>query len=141
MMKTAAVAALGLTLLAGSALAADLTPTQIIQRHMDFAGKGDVDSVVGDYADDAVVIVNGQATQGKAEIKTMFQRMMGGGAGGGGAPAIKPVKVSEVGDTGLVNWESNGGAVKGTDAFVVKHGKIQVQAVWMNGGPPAPPKS
>lgn len=46
-------------------------------------------------------------------------------------------KVWEEGDVGFVNWHM--GPVKATEEFLVRDGKIQVQAVFMQGGPPGPP--
>ena len=140
MLKTS-LAALAALAVAGTAAAADLSPTDIVHRHMDFAAKGDIDSLANDYAEDAVTITNGNATVGRAAIKAQFAKMLGGrkGGGGGGMGAMKVIKVWQDGPVGLVSWES--GPMKGTDAFVVKHGKIQSQSVFMSGGPPAdPPK-
>lgn len=144
-MKTSLSLALAASLLGGTAHAADLTPTQIVQRHT--ASGGDVDKIMADYADDAVVFQQGQAIQGKAAIRELFARMFGPrpaaappGRGvapprAGPAAGMKVTRVWEQGNVGFMTWEA--GPVKGTDEFLVKNGKIAVQVVYTS-GPPAP---
>jgi hypothetical protein len=48
-------------------------------------------------------------------------------------------KVWQEGSVGFVNWHM--GATRATEEFLVKDGKIEVQAIFMAGGPPAPAKS
>ena len=139
MLKTS-LAALALALAASAASAQALTPTDFVNRHIAAAGKGDVDAMVADYADDAVTITAGGSTQGKAAIRAQFARMFGNRPAGGAAPAgggMKVQKIWQEGDVGFVSWES--GPVKGTDAFLVRNGKIQVQTVFTSSPPPAPP--
>lgn len=123
---------------AGSAHA--VTPSEIVSRHMAAAAKGDVDAIMADYADDAVVLQAGQASQGKPAIRAVFERLFpprpAGTAAAAGAPAMKITRVWEEGDIGLVTWEA--GPLKGTDEFLVRDGKILVQAVFLGGAPPAP---
>lgn len=115
---------------------AELSPTDIVNRHSAAGTAGDVDAMIADYADDAVLLTAGGAVQGKAAIKANFAKMFAPGA-----PKlnITPIKVWQEGDVGLVTWQANGGALKGQDSFLVRHGKIEVQAVWIGGPPPAAP--
>ena len=46
-------------------------------------------------------------------------------------------KVWQEGNVGFVNWHM--GPVHATEEFVTKDGKIEVQAIFMTGGPPAAP--
>ncbi len=138
MLKTT-LAALALSVLATAPALAQTatTPAEIVQRHMQFAASGDVDSMMGDYADDAVVLTAGSALQGKAAIRALFTNMLANPAA---RTAIKPTKVWAEGGVGFVTWERNAGtptADKGGDSFVVRNGKIEVQAVFMAGPPPA----
>jgi len=139
MLKTSLAAAAAVFALAGAASAEGLQPTDFVHRHMDAAAKGDLNALVADYADDAVTITAGGATVGKAAIRAQFARMFPGGgkpaAGPGGA--MKVDRIWQEGNVGMVSWES--GPVKGTDAFVIKDGKIQSQSVFMNGPPPGGP--
>jgi ketosteroid isomerase-like protein len=130
-------AAAALAVLAGSqALAADLTPEEIVHRHVEAGNKGDSAAMAADYAEDAVVLQPGQAVEGKAAIGATFARLFGPGAP---KLTITPTKIWSQGDVGFVTWEANGGAIKGTDSFLVRGGKILVQAVFIGGAPPPPP--
>ena len=127
------IATLAAVTLATAAGAAALTPTQIIQRHEAAGAKADVEAMVADYADDAVVLQAGRTVQGKAAIRQLFTRMFprdASGAPAAGAIKINVVRVWEEGDVGLVTWTS--GDRKGLDSFLVKDGKIKVQAVFLN---------
>ena len=151
-----AIGALGALLLAGTAHAADTpSPAEIVQRHI--SAGGDLDKLIGDYADDAVVMQQGRVLQGKDAIRAFYANMFGGrrggdgasappqgGNGGGGMPAMTVDKVWQEGDVGFVNWHM--GPIKATEEFLVRDGKIQVQTVFMQGAsapaaaaaPPAP---
>ena len=45
---------------------------------------------------------------------------------------MKVQKVWQEGDVGFVSWTS--GPVSGNDSFLVRHGKVLVQSVFMSGG-------
>jgi hypothetical protein len=147
-MLKAGVAAVALVLGAGVAQAQESTPAEIVQRHV--GSGGNIDAIMADYADDAVVLQNGKAIQGKAAIRTLFEGMFGGRRAGpppsanaaspaGGPPRMTVDKVWQEGSVGFVNWHM--GATRATEEFLVKNGKIEVQAIFMTGGPPAPAKS
>lgn len=142
--------ALGALTIAGAAQAAGPSPAEVVQRHVNSGGN--LDAMIGDYADDAVVMQQGRVLQGKAAIRAFYANMFGGrpAAGGadapppppGGAPAGGPPKMTvdkvwEEGDVGFVNWHM--GPVKATEEFLVRDGKIKVQSVFMQGPPPGPP--
>lgn len=141
-----AIGALGALMLAGTAYAAGPSPSEIVQRHV--SSGGDLDKMIGDYADDAVVMQQGRVLQGKDAIRAFYANMFGrrpaGGAsappqakGGGGMPAMTVDKIWEEGDVGFVKWHM--GPMHATEEFLVRDGKIQVQSVFMQGGPPGPP--
>lgn len=128
-----------------------LTPTEIVNRHAAFGGKADVDGMMGDYADDAVVLQAGRAIQGKPAIRALFERMFP--ARPAAAAAVTPpataaapprrpgggmnvTRVWEEGDVGFVTWTA--GPVNATEEFLVRDGKIKVQAIFMSGAPPRP---
>ena len=52
------------------------------------------------------------------------------------APAMKIIRVWEEGNVGFVTWQA--GTLKGTDEFLVRNGKIAVQAVFLSDAPGAP---
>ena len=133
-MTTTRLAALGVAaLVAAPALvqAAELTPLDIVHRHMQFGNAGNYDAMANDYAPDGVILTAGKATQGRAAIRASFKAMVGPGSK---PPNIKPVKVWSEGDVGFVSWRMNPGtpqAVNGQDSFLVHHGKIVTQAVFI----------
>jgi len=141
-----------IAVLAASAAHAD-TPSDFAKRHT--ASGGNIDAIMADYADDAIVLQNGRAVQGKAEIRKLFEGMFGGGrtpgAGGpppgaapggpppGGAPAgggMKVTRVWEEGNVGFMTWEA--GPIHATEEFIIRNNKIAVQAIFMTGGGAAP---
>ena len=132
--------ALAAATIATAAQAATPSPTEIVNRHMEAASKRDVNALMADYADDAVVLQAGTAVQGKAAIRALFERLFPANPPAGGAPGalgkITPSKVWEEGNVGFVSW-TMGTATNGTDEFIVRDGKIAVQAVFIGGPPPA----
>jgi hypothetical protein len=140
-----AVGGLAALMIAGAAQAAGLSPSEIVQRHV--ASGGNLDAMINDYADDAVVMQQGRVLQGKAAIRAFYANMFGArpagagapppGAPAGGPPKMTVDKVWEEGDVGFVSWHM--GPVKATEEFLVRDGKIQVQSVFMQGPPPGPP--
>jgi ketosteroid isomerase-like protein len=123
-----------------AAQAAPASPAEIVKAHV--AAGGNLDKIMADYADDAVVLQAGRVLQGKAAIRAFYAKMFPARPAGTApvassatprAPAMKVTRVWQEGDTGFVNWEM--GAVKATEDFVVRDGKIAVQAVFMNGAP------
>jgi hypothetical protein len=151
-------AAIALVLAAGAAQADEgSSPAEIVQRHV--SSGGNLDALMADYADDAVVMQNGHAMQGKAEIRAFYTRMFGGGRAAsppppsgtpapdgaappaGGPPKMTVDKIWQEGDVGYVQWHM--GPTHATEEFLVRDGKIEVQAVFMSGGPPPgpPPQS
>jgi hypothetical protein len=144
-MRNAALAAMAVAMIvpmaAGTAQAADLTPTEIVNRHI--GAKGDIDAIMADYADDAVVLQSGKAFQGKAAIRPLFERMFPKRPAGA-APAAKPAgggmkvtRIWEEGNVGFITWEA--GPMKATEEFIVRDGKIQTQVIFMSAAPSAPP--
>ncbi len=50
---------------------------------------------------------------------------------------MKVTKIWEEGNVGFMTWEA--GPVHTTEEFIIRNGKIAVQALFMTGGPGAPP--
>jgi len=132
------VSALAAVLVAGAAQSAGLSPADIVHRHTAAAAKSDIPALMADYADDAVVLEAGKAIQGKAAIHTLYEKMFPkrpAGAAATGVAAMKVTRVWQEGNVGFVTWEM--GPVHGTDEFLVRNGKIAVQAVFISGAPQA----
>jgi ketosteroid isomerase-like protein len=129
--------AAAILLTSGPALAKPLSPAEVVKRHEAFGAKGDYKSMAGDYAENAVVLQPGTVVSGRKAIADLLNGLLG-------PKAKTPLKIDVVqiwqkGDVGFVTWTTNGGKVKGTDSFLVRGGKIQVQAVWVGQLPPGPP--
>ena len=122
-------------LAATPALAQDFTPEQIIQRHVDAANRGDTAAMAGDYAEDAQILEQGRAIHGRAAIKAAFDGIFGANAKA--KFTVTPTRIWSDGETGFITWTANDGAVKGSDTFLVRHGRIIAQAVFFMGGPAA----
>jgi hypothetical protein len=129
-------------LVTGTAQAA-LSPIDVVNRHV--ASGGNIDAIMADYADDAIVLQAGKAYQGKAAIRPIYEKMFGGRpaapAGTAGTPpaagGMKVTKVWQEGDVGLMTWTA--GPMNATEEFLVQDGKIKVQAIFMSRAPaPAP---
>jgi hypothetical protein len=134
---------------ASGALAAGSTPADIVHRHV--SSGGNIDAIMADYANDAVVLQNGRAIEGKAAIRKLFENMFGGRRAGppaakgpgpesaappaGAASKMTVDKVWQEGNVGFVNWHM--GPMHATEEFVTRNGKIEVQAIFMTGGPSA----
>lgn len=106
------------------------SPEQIVAHHMDAAAKGDVDGIVADYADNAVVISPAGKTRGKADIRKMFAGIFGGPPGSRAPMDIKQQFYTR--DIGYIAWVQNAGKpeeLHGSDTFVIRKGKIVAQTV------------
>jgi hypothetical protein len=137
------IAALAALMLLGPAQAADLSPTDIVKRHT--SAGGNLDAIMADYADDAVVLQSGRAIQGKPAIRELFARMFPPRPAGA-APAVPPAagaappaggmnvsRVWEEGNVGFMTWSR--GPMNATEEFIVRNGKIQVQVIFMAAAP------
>ena len=133
-----AVALAGAALVAAlPAAAANYTPEQIIQRHMQFGAANDAAGMASDYADDGVIIQAGRAVRGKVAILAYFTQLLGATPSSPAKMDIQPVKIFSDGDVGMVYWKVPNGP-EGEDSFLVRDGKILVQAVFMGATPAAP---
>ena len=120
--------------------AAPGTPEQIVAHHMAAAASGDVDGIIADYADTAVVITSGGVMRGTAALRKMFAGIFGGAPG-----SRAPIEVQQkffTREVGYIVWVQNAGKpeeLRGSDTFVVRKGKIVAQTVMLVPmHPPAP---
>jgi hypothetical protein len=128
-----AIVAAAACLSSPAAFAATPGPGQIVARHMGAFDKHDLDAIVGDYADDAVMIQPAQAFQGKAAIRKFFAPMADPKA-----PRLVSQPATVEGDVATATWTLGAGtpgAMSGKDVFVIRGGKIHTQAVFID--PPA----
>lgn len=118
-------------LVAAAPAFAAASPAEVMEHHRAAAARSDVDALIADYADDAVVLQAGKAVQGKPAIRALFERMFpkpAPGAAPAGAAAMTVKRSWSEGDVGFYEWQI--GPRAGTDEFLVRDGKIKVQAVF-----------
>ncbi|HEX4001887.1 MAG TPA: nuclear transport factor 2 family protein [Candidatus Acidoferrales bacterium] len=112
------------------------TPEEVVKHHLDAFTRHDLDAVLSDYADDAIFLAPKQAVQGKPALRKMFESFFVN-RGDSKAPApVFEAKVTADGDVGYEHWVMNPGkpgSIEGTDAFVVRHGKIVFHTVLSTG--------
>ncbi len=135
-----AVAAVAAVMIAGAAQAAALSPTEIVQRHMAAAAKSDVDAIMGRLCRTCGGAAGRPGDPGQGGdtrlVRAPFPpRPAGSPPPAAGAPGMKVTRVWEEGNVGFATWQM--GALTGTDEFLIRDGKIEVQAVFLSGAPPA----
>lgn len=111
---------------------------KIVEHHLASADSRNVEEIVRDYADDAILISPDGVNKGKQAIHTAFQQMMAQQP----FPALTTTRKVFEGNVGYITWTMNAGqpnAVSGTDTFIIRNGKIVVQTVAIL-TPPAPAK-
>lgn len=54
---------------------------ELLGRHLEASGRQDIDQLVGDYAEDAVVVSRGDVYRGRDEIREHFEEMFAGELG------------------------------------------------------------
>nr|WP_087572974.1 nuclear transport factor 2 family protein [Sphingomonas sp. CDS-1] len=112
--------------------------TVIVRRHLDAWRKGDVDALLADYADDAVMMTRDTGVvAGKPRIRALYDHVF--------AEIFRPEDTRlEVtaelisGDHALVHWEATTTAFRTSgafDAFTISDGKIVVQFAGMAATP------
>jgi len=117
------------------------TPLQVVQHHLDAFTHHDLEAVLSDYAGDAIFIAPKSTVQGKPALRKMFESFFSN-SGSSKTPApVFSATVTADGDVGYEHWVMNPGqpgSIEGTDAFVVRRGKILFHTVVGVG--PATPK-
>jgi hypothetical protein len=155
-MRTFMTAAIALTLMSGDAFAADSAKV-VLDRHVAAMKAGDLDAVMADYADNALLlapagVVPGQKNygglnvlEGKANIRKFFAVLTSKESNFFAVltskennPAVKSMTStyeSKGSDTTLMHWTQWPGTAKeasGTDVWVIRDGKVISQAVLVN---------
>jgi ketosteroid isomerase-like protein len=122
------------------------TPKQIVQRHVDTIRKGDVNAVMADFADDAVLVAapgifpvgrpasEATATVGKKNIRKFYEMLVDKGH----FPAVKSMdpRIEQLSDeVAILHWTQFRGTpqeVTGMDIFVVRNGKVVIQSLYVD---------
>lgn len=102
------------------------TPRQVFADHKAALSSGDLDRVMCNYADDAVVLSAGGVARGKEQIRAALQVLMG--LLGGAEPTV--VTLETAGDVLFITFTLDGPLVSipdGADTYVIRHGLIRIQ--------------
>ena len=102
---------------------------EVIDNHLRRFGERDLDGILSDYAPGAVLFTPEGTLRGVEPIRRLFQAMLGEFGKPGARFSLKQLAVE--GDHGFITWtaETADNVYElGTDTFVVRDGKIQVQS-------------
>jgi hypothetical protein len=133
------IAAMAAMMMAGTAQAAEISQIDIVKRHMEAVNAKDIEGAVADYSDDAVMIQPGKVTEGKAALRALFlngfSRVPAGARLG-----MEIERIWQEGENIVSAPWHKGTTLNGIDKFLLRDGKIVVQAVFLSGEPPMPAK-
>lgn len=102
----------------------------VFDHHTEALLAGDLEELMKDYAEDAVVVTNlGGVVRGLDAIRAMFSVVADGGGPAGLENSVEHVD----GEVAYVTWSAEG-IPFGTDSFVIRDGRIVVQTVAMHFG-------
>jgi ketosteroid isomerase-like protein len=109
------------------------TPEEIFAHHGQALGAEDLEDIVADYSDDAVLIVHKQVYRGKEGARLVFTQLLGD------VPQAEWQLATVFADDVLyLEWKATGGGRKvedGIDTFIFRDGMIRVQTVVYTVGP------
>jgi hypothetical protein len=103
------------------------TPEEVFAHHGQALGAEDLDEIIADYADDAVLIVQKQVYRGKDGARQVFTQLLGD------VPqAAWELDTVFTEDVLYLEWKATGGGrtiQDGIDTFIFQDGLIRVQTV------------
>jgi ketosteroid isomerase-like protein len=100
---------------------------EILLKHLQAFGSGDVDAIMADYDDAAVLIMPDATLRGRAEIRLGFEALLEDLPPGSTIEVSKQIVEGEI---AYIVWSGESQKVKipfATDTFVVRDGKIVAQ--------------
>jgi hypothetical protein len=104
------------------------SPEQVFDHHAQVLGAGDLEGIVSDYSDDAIVICQGETYRGKDGVRRVFTRLLSD------VPQASwqlPTMVFAE-DVMYLEWKAQSAerhVDDGIDTFVFSDGQIRVQTV------------
>jgi ketosteroid isomerase-like protein len=104
------------------------TPEEVFQHHAQALGAGDLDEIVADYSEDAVLITPAGANRGKSGIRAAFTQLL---ADVPNAAWSLKTTIYE-GDALFLEWAADAAQTRvddGIDTFVFRDGEIRLQTV------------
>ena len=104
------------------------TPEEVFAHHAQALGAGDLDEIVADYADDAVVITPAGTMRGKDGVRAAFTQLLSDVPN---ADWNVKTQIYE-GDLLFLEWVADSASTRvddGIDTFVFRDGLIRAQTV------------
>ena len=109
------------------------TAEEVFAHHGQALGAEDLEDIVSDYTDDAILIMQKQVYRGQDGARQVFTQLLGD------VPQAKwDLETVFVDDVLYLEWKAAGGGRKiedGIDTFVFRDGMIRVQTVAYHVGP------
>jgi ketosteroid isomerase-like protein len=112
------------------------TPEQIIAHHFATFASGDLDAVMSDYADDAVLITAAGVAHGKAAIRAQFAQLVQAPRAGTPAPQRQRgpdiIEKHFTPNVAWLMWVQNRGKpneLRGVETYLIRGGKIHLETV------------
>lgn len=103
------------------------TPEEVFAHHGQALGAEDLEDIVADYSDDAILVVQKQVYRGKDGARQVFTQLLGD------VPQAKwELDTVFVDDVLYLEWKATGGGrtvQDGIDTFIFQDGMIRVQTV------------
>lgn len=103
------------------------TPEEVFAHHGQALGAEDLEGIVADYSDDAILVLQKQVYRGKDGARQVFTQLLGD------VPQAKWELGTVFADDVLyLEWKATGGGRKvedGIDTFIFRDGMIRVQTV------------
>ncbi len=104
------------------------SPQEVFQHHAEVLGAGDLDGILSDYSDDAVLITPAGVLRGRDEIRGAFVQILKDVPN---AEWELPTTTFE-GDVLFLEWKATAASSKvedGIDTFIFRDGEIVLQTV------------
>lgn len=109
------------------------SPEEVFAHHGQSLGAEDLEEIVADYADDAILVVQKEIFRGKDGARQVFTQLLAD------VPQAKwDLDTVFVDDVLYLEWRATGGGRKvedGIDTFIFADGLIRVQTVVYSVGP------
>ncbi|MBM3558458.1 MAG: nuclear transport factor 2 family protein [Alphaproteobacteria bacterium] len=121
---------------APAALADEAMTGTVLDRHMTAFGTGKVETILSNYAPDAVIVTPGGARRGHAEIKGFFEAILTEFGQPGVTFVVDNRTVAN--EVAQIVWHAETAKARypiGSDTFVVRGGKIVAQTVVFDAKP------
>lgn len=103
------------------------TPEEVFAHHGQALGAEDLEDIVADYSEDAILVVQKQVYRGKDGARQVFTQLLGD------VPQAKwELDTVFVDDVLYLEWKATGGGrtvQDGIDTFIFQDGMIRVQTV------------